>query len=176
MKCWIYAVMLVAAGAMMGCSSGGSGSANGGNGGDGGSDGGNGGAGGNPTTTVTTGGMTTTTTSQKNCADEATFADCASCFATDYPMGAELYDALVGCLACTACYTACNGAMVGCPMPPAMPDACDVDGEVCGADMNPATGCTKCALMGTCADEYSACGMSQECQVFAQSLAQCPNQ
>ncbi len=45
------------------------------------------------------------------CADQACYDQCVA----DNPLGADLYDALLNCILCEACYFDCDGASAGCP-------------------------------------------------------------
>lgn len=179
MKSWIYAVMVVTAAALAGCSSG----TSGGTGGEGGSgDGGTGGEGGTPMmTTTTTGMMTTTSTGMTtmppvDCTAEATFSDCANCFAEEYPDGAMLYNEVVVCAFCTGCYTTCDGASLGCPSAPPMKDACDTEDmpDEMACDNAQMTGCVSCALGSTCQTQLVTCQQSPDCIDFANAIQTCP--
>ena len=111
-----------------------------------------------------------------DCTAEADFAACANCFAEEYPDGATLYNGLVECVICTACYTSCDGAGSGCPMPPAMKDMCDTadmaDPMACGDTM---AGCIACAFGGTCVPQLGECQNNAECVDFANAIGDCPN-
>lgn len=115
-----------------------------------------------------------------DCSQCADFQTCASCEEKNNPQGAQLFDALLDCLYCTACYTVCDGASSGCQMAPATMDACDDDapdpyGPGCDGQMtNPPTGCIPCAEAATCKDPLDACKNSPDCVALNTALQACP--
>ncbi len=170
MKTWILGAMMVGALALVAC------------GGDKGGEGG-GGSGTTSTTVSSTKSTTVSTTSKGSdpcadgsdcslCADRKTCFDCAS---ANHPTGSALYETLAECVICTACYTVCDGANAGCPMPPATKDACDMgtpgDAACSGMGM-----CQDCSLAGTCKADLTACQGSADCMGFAQEIQGCPAQ
>jgi hypothetical protein len=202
MKSWIYATMVVATAAFIGCDGGSSSSSTGG----GGTSTGGTGTGGTSTGGMSTGGMSTggggtstggtgtggtstggTSTggsggggnggsgggTMTDCTTLPTLAECESCFAMEYPVGSMLYGGLITCITCSACYTACDGMGAGCPMPPVQ-DACDDDGTGTVECGDNTSGCTQCSLGGSCSDELGACQQNPACLDFAGALQGCP--
>jgi hypothetical protein len=109
-----------------------------------------------------------------DCTMEADFQSCATCFADQYPVGAPIYNGLVQCVICSACYTVCDGAGSGCPMAPPMTDACDTGTPgkaACGDGM---TGCIACSFAGSCKTDLDACNGEPECVDFSNALQGCP--
>lgn len=111
-----------------------------------------------------------------DCTSEPDFASCSNCFAEQYPGGAAIYNALVDCVICVACYTVCQGmsGSQSCPMAPAMTDPCDgdmADPALCGDTF---MGCIACGIGGSCADEVTSCQNDAECVEFATAIGNCP--
>ena len=152
------------------------------------------GSGGHTTTTVShsasssgaaTGGSTagpscSAPAGDSDCATCADFATCETCEEGLHAQGAMLFNALIDCVFCTACYTVCEGATNGCTMPPAMKDACDTGtpsapgaGTTCGNGMG---GCVACSQKtgGSCNAANMACGSSADCKAFNTALQACP--
>jgi len=129
------------------------------------------------------------------CADQACYDGCVQM----YPAGAQLYDQLVRCVMCDACYSDCDGTGYGCT------PACGADEFACadgsclplaqqcdGAAQCPGgedeqgcgqcdgTGdcfaCQECAVGGLCAGALAACQNNTECTSFWDCLSQCQDQ
>jgi hypothetical protein len=113
------------------------------------------------------------------CANPASISDCGyclnkpACMACAFavvPSTATQLKTLLQCTECTACYTACNGALTGCSAP-SPPNNCDTTGasdDNCGQ-------CTACAVSpapidaqadGFCQSFQQTCLMSPSCNVL----------
>jgi hypothetical protein len=99
-----------------------------------------------PTTTVTTGGDPCST--GQDCTLCSNLNDCYNCANNTYPKGAQLYNDLVTCVICDACYFSCDGANSGCPGMPMMKSPCENGTCNGGSDPND---CVTCAQNTTCA-------------------------
>jgi hypothetical protein len=138
------------------------------------------GTGGNATTTTTTTTATTTTTTNAtttatttgavDCSTQGT--QCVSCCINENPGGQADLQALITCILCEACYTACDGAGQGCPSAPATPDACD---EATTGDTE-CNSCFACAQGegALCEPELEACGNNPDCAAIIQCANGCP--
>ena len=106
---------------------------------------------------------------------------CQNCLAVAHPVGAQLYEAAVHCILCSACYTVCEGAQQGCSGPPAMTSSCDVGtpsmpgGGDCGGGQGN-TGCIACSENpgGPCFAAVQACESNPDCAAYVNGLSACP--
>jgi hypothetical protein len=102
------------------------------------------------------------------------------CEEGNHPQGAQVFNDLLDCVYCTACYTVCDGMTAGCAAAPTSMDACDKStpdpmGPGCiDTTANPATGCIPCAEGGTCKPKVDACKASSDCVAFNNALQACP--
>ena len=178
MKSWVFAMMVVAAGSLVACSSSDGSGGNGGSGGDGGSganggSGGSGGSGGNTATTgtgttgTTAGTTTTTTQAQLTCADEADFETCAECCSTEEQPDA--YDVLlnyaVEACACTSeaaspCYAQCTDICSG-----------SQPGQECITCLNTEFGKSQSACVSSA---FQQCGADSTCSPWIECAQGCP--
>lgn len=113
------------------------------------------------------------------CANPSSISDCGyclnkpaclACAFTASPSTATQLKALLQCTQCSACYTACKGALIGCsaPEPPNSCDTTVASDDNCGR-------CTACAVSpppvdasgdGTCMSFQQACLTSPACNVL----------
>jgi hypothetical protein len=115
-----------------------------------------------------------------DCTQCADFNTCAMCEQGNHPEGSMVFNDLITCVYCTACYTVCDGSTAGCTAAPTTMDACDGAmpdpmGPGCIDSTNtPATGCIPCAEAATCKPKVDACKADTDCVAFNQALQNCP--
>ncbi len=112
----------------------------------------------------------------------STGADCAqcpdrsSCFTCNgqvHPAGLAAFDALLSCVLCTGCFTACEPlAQAMCPAPPVTKGPCD-DGTFEG-DAQCQT-CQQCSMSGSCEGVLVACKGIPDCGALASAVGACPS-
>jgi hypothetical protein len=84
---------------------------------------------------------------------------CVSTCGTNNQAGVTDYNAMIDCLACQECTTACNVAATDCTA------SCDHSGA-CGT-------CESCAVNGYCSDEFDRCTADTECSALLDCLNTC---
>jgi len=89
-----------------------------------------------------------------------TKAACEACALMEAPAGPG--KAVLDCTECTACYTACNGALAGCTMPPS-PSSCDLSASS-GANCTACQACADNDPVGDADPSHGGCaGVEQSC-------------
>jgi hypothetical protein len=91
---------------------------------------------------------------------------CQACNLMKYDAGVALLNDYGDCVSCTACYQACQGATLGCSMPPPTQDPCDM-GQCSTCDTCASTG------TGTCAAKKTACDNNASCSALFNALQLC---
>src|SRR5262249_15927923 len=96
----------------------------------------------------------------------------------NHPMGSAIFDKLLFCVFCQACFTACQGESMGMACPPPMgKDVCDVGmgANACfDQTTNPASGCIPCSEENTCKGAVEGCKSSSDCIAYNQAIQSCP--
>ncbi len=111
-------------------------------------------------------------TSTADCASCSAQASCLQCIKAYEPSSYQLYDAVVQCTDCDACYMVCSGAANGCGQAPGAQDICDTGSTGNSSDC---IACRQCAINGKCASLAAACAADAGCNDIRMRLTDiCP--